>query len=413
MNIWILNHYAHPPDLPGATRHYELAKDLAKCEHQVTIIATSFHHYLHKETRLQPGENWKVEDLGSSQFVWIRTPPYQQNDRQRVRNMIMFMVRAIRLSRKLPDLVPKIGKPDVVIGYSPHLLTPLAACWIAYRFHVPFVIEIADLWPQTIIDMGEFNSSHPVIKSLQALEKFLYQKADCIITLLPFAHNYITACGIPSEKVIWIPTGVDLSRFTEDTHELANHEFFQVMYLGAHGQANALDVTIEAAKIVKEMGFGEIHFVFMGDGPEKTKLIALAKEFGLTNVEFRDPVPKKDVHNALREADAFLFNLEDVAVFKYGISPNKLFDYMITGKPVITSVEAKGNPVEKARCGLIVPPRDPKALAEALIKIYRMSPDEREEMGHRGQEYVKEHHDISKLAGLLEHTLTEVIEYRR
>jgi glycosyltransferase involved in cell wall biosynthesis len=410
MNIWIFNHYAHPADLPGSTRHYEIAQELAKCGHQVTVIATSFHHYLHKETRLLPGENWKIEDLDGVRFVWIRTPPYQHNDWRRVRNMAVFMFRTWRLGGKLPGLVPEIGHPDVVIGYTPHLLTPLVAYWMAYRFHAPFVMEIADLWPQTIIDMGALSSSHPIVKALQALEKFLYQRAECIITMLPFAHDYITACGIPREKIVWIPTGVDLSRYITDTQESVSHEGFQAMYLGAHGQANALDVLIEAAKIVQNMGFREIHFVLMGDGPEKPRLMALAKELGLSNVEFRNPVPKTEVHNALREADCFLFNLEEVAVFKYGISPNKLFDYMMAGKPVVTSVEAPDNPVESARCGLIVPPRDPKAVAEAIIKIYGMPLEERMNMGFRGREYVKEHHDISKLAGLLEHTLTEILK---
>ncbi|MBC7344976.1 MAG: glycosyltransferase WbuB, partial [Clostridia bacterium] len=106
MNIWIFNQYAHPPDLPGGTRHYDLGKELVKKEHKVTIIATSFHHYLHRETRLRPGEKWKVEDANGIKFVWIRTPSYQRNDWRRVRNMVVYALRAWRLGRRITKLVP-------------------------------------------------------------------------------------------------------------------------------------------------------------------------------------------------------------------------------------------------------------------------------------------------------------------
>jgi glycosyltransferase involved in cell wall biosynthesis len=408
MKIWIFNHYAHPPNLPGGTRHHDLALELVRRGHRVTIFATSFHHQLRRETRLQPGEDWKIEDVNGVQFVWIRTPSYQHNDWRRVRNMVAFMLRAWRLGQKLPKLMPEIGRPNVVIGSSPDLLTPLAACLVARLFRVPFVVEVRDLWPQTIIDMGVLSPKHPIVMSLQALERFLYQRAECIITLLPLAHEYITACGILREKIIWVPNGVDISRFKDAPPESVNHEGFQMIYLGAHGRANAIDVLIQAAKIVLDRGLHEIRFVLIGDGPEKPRLTELAKELGLANVEFRNPIPKTEVPNALCEADSFLFNLEDVSVFIYGISPNKLFDYMAAGKPVITSVEAPDNLVEKARCGLMVPPRDPEALAEAIIKIYEMPPEEREAMGRRGREYVAEHHSISRLAGLMEHTLREI-----
>jgi glycosyltransferase involved in cell wall biosynthesis len=269
-------------------------------------------------------------------------------------------------------------------------------------------MEVRDLWPQTIIDMGELSARHPITRALQMLERFLYHRADRIITLLPLAHEYITGCGIPREKIVWIPNGVDLSRFDKAAISAIGHEGFQVMYLGAHGQANALDVLIQAAKIVQDRGYDAIRFVLVGEGPEKPRLIALAKELGLGNVEFREPVPKSEVPQALREADVLLFNLEKVEVFRYGISSNKLFDYMITGKPVISSVEAPDNPIEKAHCGLTVPPRDPQALADAVIKLYEMPKEEREAMGRRGREYVEKYHAIPVLAHRLMQCLEEM-----
>ncbi len=409
MNIWIFNHYAITPDLPGGTRHYDLGRELVKCGHRVIIFASSFHYYLHRETRLQPGEQWKIEDVDGLRFVWLRTPPYWRNDWRRVRNMVAFMLRAWQLGRKLPKLVPDIGKPDVVIGSSVHLLAVLAANWVARHYHAKFVMEVRDLWPQTIIDMGALSERHPITRVLQELERFLYRRAEKIITLLPLAHAYITTCGIPQEKIVWIPNGMDLTRFDNVSAASKEHRGFGVVYLGIHGKSNALDVLIQAAKVVQDRGYKEIRFVLIGDGPEKPRLITLAKGLGLRNVDFRDPVPKNEIPRTSCNFDVLIFNLEKVKVFGYGISSNKLFDYMAVAKPIIFAADASNNPVEEAHCGLTVPPRDPEALAEAVIKLYQMPPEERAAMGRRGREYVEEHHDIRKLADRLDKVLGEVI----
>jgi glycosyltransferase involved in cell wall biosynthesis len=409
MNIWIFNQYAHPPDLPGGTRHYDLGQELVKRGHWVVIFATSFHHYLHREIRLQPGEKWKIEDVNGVRFVWIRTPSYQCNDWRRVQNMVVFAFQAWWLGRKLPELVPEVGKPDVVIGSSPHLLTPLAAYWVAQHYGVPFVMEVRDLWPHTIIDMGELSAHHPITKALQVLERFLYYRAKKIIILLAQADKYITACGVPQEKIVWIPNGVDLSRFEGLEPCVVSENGLKVIYLGAHGKANALDTVIQAAKILQDWGYRKIRFILIGDGPEKPRLIALAEELRLRNVEFREPVPKDEVTKVLRVADATFFVLRDLPLYNYGISLNKLFDYLAASKPLILAGKPANNPVEEAHCGLTVPPQNPQALAEAVIKLYQMSPEERAEMGKRGREYVEKHHDIRKLAAQLESVLQSVL----
>jgi len=401
MNIWIFNHYAIMPDMPGGTRHYDLARELVKRGHRVTIFASSFHHYQHREAKLASGEHWRVEDVDGVKFIWLKTFPYKRNDWRRVVSMVSYMLRAWWIGRRLPRLVPGVQWPDVVIGSSPHLLTLFTAYQLARRYRAPFVMEVRDLWPQTIIDMGVLSERNPVIKALQFLERFLYRRAKRIITLLPLAHEYITSCGASQEKIVWIPNGVDLSRFQNVEPPSGSHEGFRVMYLGAHGQANALDVLLQAAKVVQNQGYSDIRFLLIGDGPEKPRLIELAEQLRLSNTEFRDPVKKAEVPWALGEADAFVLNLEKANVFKYGISSNKLFDYMAAGNPVIFSVKAPNNPVEEAHCGLTVPPRDPQALAEAVIKLYQMPQEEREAMGRRGQEYVEKYHSVPVLADKL------------
>ncbi|MCL0035154.1 glycosyltransferase [Thermodesulfovibrionales bacterium] len=155
---------------------------------------------------------------------------------------------------------------------------------------------------------------------------------------------------------------------------------------------------LKATKIVQDQGVGDIHFVLVGDGPEKPWLIELAKELGLKNVEFRNPVTKSKVPETLGEADATALILNDLSLYKYGISLNKLFDYLAVSRPIILAGNPINNLVEEAQCGLTVPPRDPQALAEAIIKLYQMPQEEREVMGRCGREYVEKHHAIPVLA---------------
>lgn len=409
MNIWILNHYAHPPDTPGGTRHFDLGRELVRGGHRVTVFASSFHHYIHRETRLQPGEKWRVEEVEGVCFVWIRTPPYTGNDWRRVRNMLAFMLMALRLGRRLPRIVPDIGKPDVVIGSSVHLLAVLAAYRVARRHRARFVMEVRDLWPRTLVDMARLSTRSPVVKLLEVLERFLYFRADRIVILGPQMRDHITARGGDPGKTVWIPNGVDLSRSGEPGPSACESaKGLRVLYVGAHGQANALDVLVKAAKLVQDSGFDSFSLVLVGDGPKKPELMALARNLGLRNTEFRESVPKGTVPTILREAGALVVVL-DPSFSSYGGSLNKLSDYMAAAKPIVFAGAPANNPVKDAVCGLTVPPRDPQALADALVQLAQMSREEREAMGKRGRAYVEEHHDIRKLAEKLESVLSEVV----
>ena len=408
MNIWIFNHYAHGPDLPGGTRHYDFGRELVRRGYQVVIFASSFHHYLHRETRLQSNETWKIEDIDGVKFVWLRTFPYRGNDWRRVVNMVSYMIRSWWLGRKLPLLVSGIQMPDIIIGSSVHLLAVLAAYWVAKHYKVPFVMEVRDLWPQTIVDMGRLSPRHPLVLVLRLLERYLYHRAKCIITLLPGLGEYVRLLGIPIEKVVWIPNGVNLERFNMDWKIKSNNfKKFTVMYLGAHGEANALDTLIAAAKMIQDQGYRNIRFVLIGEGPMKPHLIELAKKLELTNIEFRPPVPKEEVADVLQQADVTVFVLRNLPLYKYGISLNKMFDFLAAGKPIVFGGNSETNPVREAQSGIVVPPEDPKSLAEAIIKLWKTSPREREAMGRRGRMHVEKYYSIPVLVDRLEECLNK------
>jgi glycosyltransferase involved in cell wall biosynthesis len=273
----------------------------------VTIFAAGFHYQKLVEERLAPGQRWKSEDHEGVRFVWVRTFPYRRNDWRRVLNMLSYAIRVVRIGRKLDE------RPNAIIGSSVHPFAVLSAYILSRMRKSRFLFEVRDLWPQSLIDAGAWKKRSPITWAFQKLEKFLYRKAELIITLLPYAHEYITALGIPREKIVWIPNGADLTRYERVTrYDGGTTAPFTIMYLGAHGRMNALDVILDAAGIIQKKELNQVQFVFVGDGPAKTDLIRYAENKLLKNVEFRSAVPKSELFAVMSEADAFVFNLEDL-----------------------------------------------------------------------------------------------------
>ena len=206
-NIWILNHYAQEPSGSGGTRHFHLAENLVNHGWCSIIIAASVDHSTGRQ-RLGKGIDKKLEKINDISFLWIKTPKYSGNGIGRILNMLVFTFRVI-----LPSTTKNLNKPDVVMGSSVHLFTALAAALIANRFRVPFIFEVRDLWPQTLIDMGRIREGSFIVWILRWIEKWLYRQAERIIVLLPYAWKYIVPLGFSKEKIIWIPNGVNLETF--------------------------------------------------------------------------------------------------------------------------------------------------------------------------------------------------------
>lgn len=404
MNIWIFNHYALTPNLPGGTRHFDFGKELVKRGYKVTIFASSFHYSLLKETKEYKNIPYVIENYDGIRFIWIKTFSYSKNDWRRVINMLSYSFRAYKIGKSLD-----FERPDIIIGSSVHLFAVFTAYLLSKRYKVPFIMEVRDLWPQTLIDFG-VSKWHPFVIILGILERFLYEKATKIITLLPKAHEYIEHLGIPKEKIVWIPNGVNIERFNKikDLEFNKNKKFFLVGYVGAIGKANNLDIAIKSAEILKDK-LPNIKFIFVGDGPEKERLINIVKNRKLDNVAFMDTIPKNSIFNIIQKIDILLFNLSNSPVFKYGISSNKLFDYLASGKPIIFSSNSINNPVEEAKAGITVSPDDPEELANAIIKLYTMPEEERRKMGENGREYVKKYHSIPVLVDKLEEVIKDTL----
>jgi glycosyltransferase involved in cell wall biosynthesis len=407
-NIWIFNHYAITSDLPGGTRHFDFAKELTKRGYGVTIFASSFIHGIFKEEKLKRNEKWCVENYDGVNFVWIKTFHYNRNNWRRIVNMLSYSWRAYRIGKKIDASSAEIKKPDVIIGSSVHLFAALTGYKLSTYYKVPFIFEVRDLWPQTLIDLGEISPKHPLVIILKKLEKFLYRKAFKIIVLLPRADEYIVPLGIRKDKIVWISNGVDLKRFEVTKNDSDGKSSFIVLYAGAHGVANGLDTLLESARILKQRHYKNITVGLVGNGPEKARLINKAKQGALDNVFFKDSVKKDEIPVILNTTDVLFSGSLTRDIYKYGISFNKLFDYLAAGKPIIFSSDSSNNPIAEASAGITVPPEDSEAVAEAIIKLYNMGEEERERMGKNGRKYVEKYHSIPVLVDKLEKVIKEV-----
>ncbi len=371
---------------------------------QVTVIAASVNHGTGRQ-RLVGKKVTRLDIIKGVPFLWVRTPAYAGNGVGRVKNMLTYTFRVL-----LKDTTSSLPKPDVVVGSSVHPFAALAGAWLARRYRLPFVFEVRDLWPQTLIEMGRLKEKSLVTWALRKLELWLYHKAVRIIVLLPKAWKYIVPLGISHDKLVWIPNGVDFSLFPKPSPAKPTDKF-TLMYFGSHGSANGLDNVLRAMRELQWIpNWGHIHLRLIGDGPLKPKLVEMAHEWGLKNVTFEAPVAKSQIPEIAAQADAFVIAVLDLpGLYKFGISMNKLFEYMAAMRPVIIASDASNNPIADAKAGLTVPPGQPEALAKAILEVAALSSEARHCMGKAGREYVEHNHRFDLLAKRLADTLDAAV----
>ena len=401
-NIWIFNHYAQGDELPGGTRHYDLAKELIQRGYKVTIFAAGFHYTLLKETIKYNAKGYKVENKDGVKFVWVKTYPYDVNNIRRMINIVSY-------AWKLNFLIPKLNleKPDIIIGSTVHPFAPIVASKFAKKYNVPFIFEIRDLWPQTFIDMGVWEEGSLVSRVFRFIEKFTVSKADSIISLSPKTEQYLKN-EYNYDKNIYIPNSVDIKaveknlQLLEDSvvldklRKLKTQGKFLCIFTGAIVQSNSINMFVETAKKLKNKN---IHIVLVGTGQERGNYEKISKDLSLKNISFLDPVDKNLVPKLLNFADVLLLIQGNV---QWG-SSNKLYDYLLAKKPIITSLYAKhNNLVEEIKCGYAVEYDNSDDMVKKIEKIYSLDDAQKETMGNYAYEYVKKNHDIKLMVDKLD-----------
>jgi len=400
MNILLINHYAGSPYYGMEYRPYYLAREWVRTGHSVTIVAASFSHLRSKYPKIH--KKIKEEIIDGIRYIWIKAPEYKRNGVKRAINMFNFIWRLTENSKKFSKKI----NPSVVIASSTYPLDIYPAYLISRFSKAKLIFEVHDLWPLTPIELGSMPKWHPFIVIMQIAEDFAYKRADKVISILPKALDYMVSRGLDPKKFVYIPNGIDIEEWQsfdaplppqhkETVERLKQEGKFLVCYTGSHGVANALNYFVESAIYLRDL---PVSLVLVGQGPEKDKLLRFVEKNNLTNVIFLPAVSKYSIPNFLNEMDILYIGWKNSPLYHFGISPNKLFDYMMSAKPIIHAVEAANDPVAESGCGISVSPENAVAIAEAIKKLFFMSAVERKEMGMRGREYVKINHDYKILA---------------
>lgn len=337
LNIWIFNHYATTPYYVGGTRHFDLSQELTKKGHKVTIFASSYNHFLKKETvKYDKGKYYKEEHIDGVKFVWIKTIKYKNNF-NRIMNIFDYTIKSYRAASKLVNK----GQPQLIIGSSVHPLAAFVGYKVSKKADAVFYFEERDLWPQTFVDFEKISARNPLAVLLYRFEKFLYNKSERIIVLFDRAVNYVESKGIDNNKVVYLPNGVNIDNHknleSDDKLKVLMSKYKKtVIYTGSHGIANHLKPIIETANFIQHKTKNkDIHFVLVGDGPLKTDLIKIAESKKLENITFLNPISKEKIPFLLSLADLSIISIKDSPLYKWGFSMNKLYDYMASGLPIM------------------------------------------------------------------------------
>lgn len=394
MNILLINHYAGSPELGMEFRPYYMAKEWQDAGHHVRIIGGSFSHLRKK----QPSKGFGIID--HIEYYWIPVNRYKGNGVGRIVSMFLFVVRLYR------HFIKYLGsfEPDVVIASSTYPLDIYPARRIAKHYGAKLVYEVHDLWPLSPMELGGYSKRHPFIMMMQKAENDCYKNVDAVVSMLPLAEEHMKAHGLAAGKFYYVPNGIVLADWKNPTgvpeehgillNELHKKGKFIVGFAGAHGIANSLYAVIDAVALVEKQ---DVVLVLVGGGQEKNNLIKYAQKKKIDNVYFLPPVNKLAVPNLLKEMDVLYVGLQRQSLFRFGISPNKMFDYMMAAKPIIQAIEAGNNLVREADCGIDVEPDNKTEISKAILALKAMSQEERIEMGENGRRFVLSRHTYQVL----------------
>ncbi|MDY2631882.1 MAG: glycosyltransferase family 4 protein [Clostridium sp.] len=401
MNILLINHYAGSDKHGMEFRPFYMAREWVKNGHDVTIVAADYSHL--RKYNPEIDKDFTEEIIEGVRYLWIKTPKYSGNGVGRIINILTFIN---KLKFKARHVSEKF-KPDAIIASSTYPLDIYPAAKIARISSAKLFFEIHDLWPLTPIEIGGYSPKHPYIMYLQAAEDYAYKNCNGIISILPDADKHIRDRGFSTENYTFVPNGVIINNEEKNSVEEPNIEqitilnnlkdegYFLVGYTGNHSPANALDTMLKAAEKMKNK---KIKFILVGSGNVKDELIKYSKEHNIDNVVFLDPVKKDAIPFILSKLDVAYMSLRKESLFRFGVSPNKLFDYMMASKPILYSVEASNDPVSDANCGISVKAEDADEVVKALEKFMSLSEEERKVMGKNGKEFVIKNHKYDVLA---------------
>lgn len=375
-------------------RHYWFAENLLKHEYEPTIFCANTRHNNDEIVNIERGK-FKTAIKNKIPFVFIKTYPYSGNGKDRIKNMISFYKNLFSVSKEYSK---KAGKPDVILASSVHPLTLVAGIKIAKKFGIPCICEVRDLWPEAIFAFNKSKEKSILGRTLVAGEHWIYKNANALVFTKEGDTDYIkekkwdTGQGgkINLDKCFYINNGIDIEAFNQNIKDFVvddpdlNSDKFNVVYAGSIRPVNDVGKIVSAARLLKDQS--DIQFLVYGDGNQRQMLEQQIKDEGLTNVKMKGYINKKYIPYILSKANVNILNYSQTQYnWARGNSSNKLFEYMASGKPVISTVKMGYSIIDKYNCGLELEKSTPEDLATAILKIKNMSVEEYKTIGQNAR----------------------------
>ena len=390
LKILYISQYFPPEMGAPAARVSELSRHWVQAGHEVTVL-TGFPNHPDGKIRAEYRRLfWRGvyrEQLDGIELVrsWLLPFP-NRKPLERVLNYSSFCASASMTGSVLP-------RPEIVIATSPQVLVGLAGWWIATVKRVPFVLEIRDLWPESLAAVGVGNSNSILHRGIGRLAAFLYRRADHIVVVTPaFRERLINDWRVPAEKISVVQNGVEIALFSPRNNDpqlradlLAENKFV-VSFIGTLGLAHGLETLIEAAERLRSDA-PEVMFLLVGEGADRGRIVALAQSKQLSNIRFIPQQPREKIPAYICASDACLVLLKKSEVFETVI-PTKMLEFMSCARPVILGVKGQAQEIiESARGGICIEPGNPAALCEAILRL-RQNPELSVELGRNGRDYI-------------------------
>ena len=403
MKIWLMNHYASNMYRDRAGRHYWFADQLKKRGHEVTVFCANT--YLNGEYAIAlEKEKFAIRELDDIPFVFVKTITSQGNGIDRIKNMGFFYE---NLFPSTKAYAKKYGKPDVIVASSVHPLTMIAGIQIGKKMQVPCICEIRDLWPEAIFQFGKAKENSLLGRALIRGEHWIYKKADALIFTKEGDTDYLKERGwttsqggdIDLNKCHYINNGVDIVACEErsklmqmDDPDLNDDRKFNITYVGTIRPVNNVGNLLDTAKLIKaKEGYADVQFLIYGDGNELPNLQERVKNEKLDTVKLKGYVNRQYVPYILSKSSINMLNYSQGQYnWSRGNSSNKLFEYMASGKPIISTVHMGYSIIKKYNCGVELDEDTPEALAKEIIRFHDMDVAQRDEIGRNAKNGAKD-----------------------
>ncbi|MCH8613718.1 glycosyltransferase family 4 protein [Arsenicicoccus dermatophilus] len=386
--VLVLNQFALPRDQGGGTRHADL---FSRCPGWRSVVLTGDrNHYSQKR--------FTTDDPG---FRLLPVPASDGSPRARLASWVAYCVQALGFGLR--------HRPDVVFASSPHLLTAVAGWTLARMIRVPLVLEIRDLWPESFVAAGLLTRGSPPHRVLEAIERFVVRRADEIVVVTPGWEQHLSRLGADLQHCTIVPNGTepyDLHLSSNDREKRRRSlgiDRTTAVFAGAHGPKDGIDLILDAAASIPE-----VDFLLVGDGPAKDDAQSRARREGLSNVRFTDPVPKQDLPVLLACCDIGVHSVTPLDVFRLGMSPNKLFDYLAAGLPVVSNAgDAVTGLIGRDRCGHV---GDSGSLADGIRLVQAADDQQRATWRHTAHTLIRTRFSRGEAARCLATVLDRVCD---